>query len=289
MGDLKVVVGEKFRSLVHLCPPLYRLCLKTVRDYGKIYYARLDRKYQYREKLRRLKNIKEGESCFIIGNGPSLRPEDLETLYAKGVDSFASNKIYKAFDSTNWRPTYFSVVDWKGIDEQSADNMKVPYLFFSDYYWRKHSVTNPNAYVFYGNRPLDGKLSSYKFSEDIAEQIYMKGSVTYTNFQLAVYLGYKHIYLLGMDNSYAYVMNADGKTVKSGETDNSHFYKDDNPSHIYSEKEAMDNCFVAAKQYADSHGIEIINATRGGKLELFPRVDFESALHEIEMRAIRQS
>lgn len=275
MGKIKVAIGEKFRSIVHLCPPLYKLCLKIVTSYGKVYYDKLDLKYGYRDKLRALKNTKKGQSCFIIGNGPSLRNEDLELLQKHGVDSFASNKIFKAFDSTTWRPTYYSVVDWKGIDEEDANKLKIKYLFFSDYYWRKHHVTNPNSLVFYGNRLTDAKLSSFKYSRDITRQIYMKGSVTYTNFQLATYMGYSKIYLLGMDNSYAYVMESDGKTKKQAGIDNSHFYKDDNPKQIYSEKEAMDNCFIAAKRYADKNNIIILNATRGGKLELFKRVNFD--------------
>ncbi len=32
---------------------------------------------------------------------------------------------------------------------------------------------------------------------------------------------------------------------------------------------------MAAKNYADSHGIKILNATRGGKLEVFERVNFD--------------
>ena len=34
--------------------------------------------------------------------------------------------------------------------------------------------------------------------------------------------------------------------------------------------------YQAAREYADRHGIKIYNATRGGKLEVFERVDFDS-------------
>lgn len=281
MSNWKVVFGEGLRSVIHLCPPLYAMCLKTITIYGKNYYKKLDRKKGYREKLRALKDHKIGESCFIIGNGPSLKAEDLEKVNELGFDSFASNRVYKIFNATRWRPTYFSVVDWKGIDDSDANKMNVPYLFFSDYYWRKHNITNSNAYVFYGNRLTSAKLSSFRYSDDITEQVFMKGSVTYTNFQLATYMGYKTIYLLGMDNSYAYVMGNDGRTTKQEGVDNSHFYRDENPSHIYSEKEAMDNCFIAAKEYADAHGIEILNATRGGNLELFKRINFEEVISKL--------
>lgn len=278
MNQYRIAIGESFRSAIHLCPPLYKLCLETVRRYGKIYFKVIDAKGKYTNKLKALKNTKEGKACFIIGNGPSLRAEDLDKIHESGYDSFASNRIFKIFDKTLWRPTYYSVVDWKGVDEKDANQLDVQYLFFSDYYWRKHKITNPNSLVFYGYRLSDPKLSTFRFSEDITQQIYMKGSVTYTNFQIAMYMGYHKIYLLGMDNSYAYVLGRDGKKVKNEGVETSHFYTDAVPEHIYSESEAMDNCFIAAKQYADRHGVEIYNATRGGKLEVFERVDFDELM-----------
>ena len=34
--------------------------------------------------------------------------------------------------------------------------------------------------------------------------------------------------------------------------------------------------YQMCKNYADTHGIKIYNATRGGMLEIFERVDFDS-------------
>ena len=34
--------------------------------------------------------------------------------------------------------------------------------------------------------------------------------------------------------------------------------------------------YMCAKEYAERHEIKIYNATRGGKLEVFERVDFDS-------------
>ena len=38
------------------------------------------------------------------------------------------------------------------------------------------------------------------------------------------------------------------------------------------------------KQYADKHGIHIYNATRGGNLEVFPRVTLEDVLASDEKK-----
>ena len=36
--------------------------------------------------------------------------------------------------------------------------------------------------------------------------------------------------------------------------------------------------FLSAKRFAEKEGVKIFNATRGGKLEIFPRIDLDTAL-----------
>ena len=52
----------------------------------------------YGRYMKKIHNTHLGESCFIIGNGPSLTVEDLTTLHNKNIASFAVNRIYKIFD-----------------------------------------------------------------------------------------------------------------------------------------------------------------------------------------------
>lgn len=51
--------------------------------------------------------------CFLIGNGPSLRAEDLTRLHEAGEITFAFNRIYNIFDQTPWRPNFFISQDEK--------------------------------------------------------------------------------------------------------------------------------------------------------------------------------
>ncbi len=62
---------------------------------------------KYGRYLSSLKDRHKGEKCFIIGNGPSLRAEDLQKLYEKEIISFATNRIFHIFDQTEWRPDYY--------------------------------------------------------------------------------------------------------------------------------------------------------------------------------------
>jgi len=59
--------------------------------------------------IKKLKNIHKNKRAFIIGNGPSLCISDLDRL--KDEVTFACNKIYLAFDQTDWRPTYLFLAD----------------------------------------------------------------------------------------------------------------------------------------------------------------------------------
>ena len=39
--------------------------------------------------------------------------------------------------------------------------------------------------------------------------------------------------------------------------------------------EMFDQSYIAARRFAEKHGVKIYNATRGGKLEVFERVNFD--------------
>lgn len=53
--------------------------------------------------------------CFIVGNGPSLKIEDLEKLRDKFC--FAVNRIHLWYDQTDWRPNVWVSDDsWKAVD-----------------------------------------------------------------------------------------------------------------------------------------------------------------------------
>ena len=59
------------------------------------------------------KDIYTGQRCFLIGNGPSLRAEDLTRLHEAGEITFAFNRVYNIFEQTPWRPTFYISQDEK--------------------------------------------------------------------------------------------------------------------------------------------------------------------------------
>lgn len=223
------------------------------------------------KKLLDYKGIHNGERCFIIATGPSLTMEDLESL--KNENTISMNSICKLYDKTEWRPTYFAVQDnlvFEKLQELIRKHKEVP-VFISDNIPGKFK--REKEWIEF---PTDTKYHSYdilrkkyyaKFSDDAYDIVYDGYSIAYSCIELAVYMGFKEIYLLGADCTY---LGEKEHFVDSGVEDRARKYA--TPKLIVG--------YEKVKEYADSHGIKVYNATRGGVLEVFPRVALEDVLKE---------
>lgn len=263
--------------------------------------------------LRKYKNKYAGQRCFIIGNGPSLKPADLDKIKENGVFSIASNRIYLIFNDTEWRPDIYTTVDFVGIGasfhHMNALKSKMKIIPVTP----KEKVYPVEGAYFV---PLTTSIQDYlwmvrgtlpAFSSDITSKVYNGKTITYINFQIAAYLGFKEIILLGVDHFFSrQCYLPDDLKYYDWERDKDHYIKGDNlnlsfvtetktfegvKDHFcdnYSDGldelkisagysiEEVTRAYKMAKKYAESHGIKILNATRGGKLNVFKRVNFDS-------------
>ena len=108
------------------------------------------------------------------------------------------------------------------------------------------------------------------YSADVAKQVGWGYTVTYCAMQLLTYMGFSEIYLLGMDCSYP-------KGVKCYKD----FRSEADIAKGLKDGQIMDEYiigYMAAKQYCDRIGVKVYNATRGGHLEVFPRVNFDEVI-----------
>jgi len=227
--------------------------------------------------LKTLKNLHQGKRCFIIGNGPSLAVADLNKIKDNNDITFAFNRIYHVFSQTEWRPTYYISQDEKMlsgcIDE--VDRLKVELKFIPAEMKWYYDIELQNICPFHiVNKEKEGFPL---FSEEISKQIYNSKTVVYTAIQIAVYMGIKEIYLIGVDHHFHTSINSAGE-IMIDPTVKDYFcegYNVDKEKLYIPNTDESTLTYIAAKMYAEGHGIEIYNATRGGKLEVFPRVDFD--------------
>lgn len=252
-------------------PMVYKLC-KLIVDFNNLVYFKFSSiGKKGNRKIKEFKNSQQGKRCFIIGNGPSLRSEDLDKLVNE--DCFGMNYIFKLFDKTKWRPKYYITQDKYGIPVTQINDLDLKNIFIGSYYFRKNKPENTKAICF-GHSSIRGK-KEFKFSSECSDVVYDSGTVTYSALQLAAYMGYSKIYLLGMDTDFPNILTADGR-VEIKSTKSSHFYNDSNPDNIIYSEYSILKGYICAKKYCDAHDIKIYNATRGGKLEVFERVDLDT-------------
>ncbi len=230
--------------------------------------------------LSRLKGICTGKRCFIIGNGPSLSANDLTTLHEHGEITFAFNRIYHIFDQTSWRPTYYISQDQKMLKGcvREVNQIKASIKFFPiEAKWYYGIIPCDATYFHCDNRHADdGKPL---FSQDVALRIYNSNTVVYTALQLAAHMGFKEIYLIGVDHHFHTSRDRDGNivvdpTARDYFTDS---YNAQDKQDLYiPELDKSTLTYIAAREHVAKLGIKIYNATRGGKLEVFDRVDFST-------------
>ncbi len=227
----------------------------------------------YKENRRKLKSFKDkhkGQRCFIVCNGPSLKYIDFNLL--KDEITLGMNRIYMMKEQNGFEPTYLACVDKNSQILQfhdDLDNLTMPCFFIFNL--RKYFSKKANQCFV--------KLSfSPRFQKDCSKRLGAGGSVTYTTIQLAFYMGFDEVYLIGKDHSFNTTL-APGTAIKSDGNDQNHFIKGyykpgmtwDAP-HIDTENVA----YQLSREAYEKAGRVIKNATVGGKLEIFERVDFNS-------------
>ena len=230
----------------------------------------LSRKHwQSVHRLRAFKDKHHGERCFIIGNGPSLNKMDLSPL--RQEFTFGMNRIYLLFDQLGFDTTYYVCVNSLVI-KQSAheiEQLSMP-KFLS---WRSRNLIQFTPSMIFLD--TDGTLS---FARDITGHIWEGWTVTYVAMQIAFYLGFSEVVLIGVDHNFT-THGPPGLTIESTGDDPNHF----SPNYFgkgfrwqLPDLETSELAYRLAKYHFEQDGREILDATLGGKLQVFKKVDYHS-------------
>lgn len=233
-------------------------------------------------KLRKFKNMYLNERCFLIGNGASLTIEDLEKL--KDEKTFAVNAFVLALDEVSYLPTFYGIIDGKAMELYGEEilNSGMKNIFFTKRWDMKDKdykrllqigayelpQMNTGTWVYYTNMPKN-------FSKDITKEVYWGYTVVYSMMQVIAYMGFREVFLLGMDCAYKPGQASFKDTRSKKNIEEGRWFA----GNKISNNGIVDQYIVAHeafKEYAEKNGIKVYNATRGGMLEVFPRVDLDS-------------
>jgi len=214
---------------------------------------------------------------FILGNGPSLKQTDLELLKNEITIGFNGIFLHDTFT-----PTIHVVEDHLVAEDRVNEivNYQCPVKVFPSYLGYCLPVQDNTIFLNHLSRksfPVDTD-----FSDDVGDISYTGGTVTYTGLQIAVSLGFEEIYLIGVDASYK-VENVERSTdygtgvLESKSDDINHFdsryfgkgYRWHDPN-----VHTMLQAYRKVRNYAKINNVKVMNATIGGELDVFPRVNY---------------
>jgi hypothetical protein len=219
------------------------------------------------------RGIHAGQRCFIVTNGPSLVKTNLEIL--RNEVTFGMNRIYLLFGRTSFRPTYYLAVNELVLEQFSGEIRQLEMPKFLN--WNRRSLfdVDDERTIFLKSR----MVIRDSFQYDLTRPLVMGGTVTFVALQLAYYMGFQKVILVGLDHSYAGKGIPSGTETRTAERDESHFHPDYFPKGA---KWQLPDLLRSEIDYRIARGVyerdgrEIADATIGGKCEVFKKVDYLS-------------
>ena len=228
-------------------------------------------KRKYAPKLKQFKDKHKGEDCFIIGNGPSLKKMDLGLL--ADYHTFGQNKIFMIFEKHDLNLSYLVAVN-PYVIEQSKKEFEEMYCPVFISHTAGHGVIDDKPHIHRLHT-----LNTWSFYEDIAQPICEGMTVTFVSLLIAYYMGFRRVFLVGCDHYFKQSGGSHEVQVYEGDDEN-HFH----PDYFKGQKWQLADVYGSEVSYhmANYHylkdGRQIIDATVGGHLEVFPKIGFEEAL-----------
>jgi hypothetical protein len=258
------------------------------------------------QKNRAFKDMHRGERCFIIGNGPSLKELDFSLL--EHEITFTVNQLARSPEFPKLKTNYHMWVDgtFFRLQPDRLEDMELlqvmrsvnsgdhhPTVFYSleakDMIDRFDLTSEININYFDSVNFNTNK--ALKYSIDFCHAVPNFGTVVQYAICLAVYMGFKEIYLLGCDcTGFISIAQAKLRTMKqsgygyeisTNEKKRMERINDERPMHlelIWQAQIMVEYGLLA--DYCTRHGTKLLNATSGGLLETLPRTNLVTTLRQ---------
>ena len=222
--------------------------------------------------LRGLKDRFWGKRCFIIGNGPSLRKTDLVKL--ENEFTFGLNRIYLNYESMGYEPTFYCCVNPLVIEQFHREINKIKSIKFVRNSSRSQITDHINTFFV-------KSLPGHDFNKTFESCAWYEGwTVTYCAMQVAYYLGFTTVILVGVDHSFKNT-GKPNQAVEAETSDQNHFHPDYFGKGVkwqYPDLEKSEKSYRIARKVFQKDGRRILDATIGGKLTVFPKVDYDEVV-----------
>ncbi|MEM1072294.1 MAG: hypothetical protein AAGB48_02550 [Planctomycetota bacterium] len=221
-----------------------------------------------RARLASLRDRWAGRRCFVVGNGPSLNDQDLSLIGDDLV--IGTNRIVLHEAWGQWRSRMYTCVNPHLIEQTIEQIAGVGCPAFLPWEARREL---PRVHDVYWLRTVHAPAFSY----DLCDRIWQGATVTYVALQIAFFLGCREVILIGVDHHYERSGESNRLAVAEG-PDPDHF----TPSYFgegfrwqLPDLAQSEIAYRLARHAFEQEGRRVVNATAGGRLEVFPRARYE--------------
>lgn len=228
--------------------------------------------------IRRYKNIHNGKRCFIIANGPSLKNMDLSLL--RNEFTFSMNRAYLMYEAWGFKPSYFVCINELVLEQFAEDISQLQMPKFINFN-RRHEFDTYDKNDSILSLRLGYQLSD-TFSTDVTRVISSGGTVTFACLQLAYYMGFSEVIIIGLDHSFSEKGTPNKTEVRKSHVDQSHCHPDYFPKGIKWQLPDLLRSEIAyslSRKAFENSNRKIYDATFGGKCNVFEKKDFTSFLN----------
>lgn len=217
--------------------------------------------------LSRFADRHTGQRGVIVCNGPSLNRMDLGFLRRETV--IGLNKIHLGLDRFGFYPRYLVAVNEKVVAQARAALAAMTAVKFIGARAAHHL---PQDAFTYHVPVLDPPVP---FSTDIVRGVREGGTVTHAALQIAYYMGFREVVIIGMDHRFSFE-GAPHEARRMQGPDPNHFSPDyfagqtwDNPDLAGSEAS-----YAEARRVFEAAGRSIVDATLDGACTVFRKADY---------------
>jgi len=130
--------------------------------------------------------------------------------------TFGMNRFYLMFPRLGFHPTYYVAINDLVIEQCADDLAALTMPTFLSWRNRAHMPSSAERAIFLNSDYLS------RFGFDPTTTVSESGTVTYVAMQLAFYMGFKKVVLIGVDHSFVSKGEAN-KTITSQGDDPNHF------------------------------------------------------------------
>lgn len=231
--------------------------------------------------LEELKGIHKNERAFLVGNGPSLSKAPFDLL--ANEHTFGMNRIALIFKETDWRPTYFVGVSTLLVDtslshyhQDFLDGIAAAEIAFI---WsglsgisslkRRKNVAFINCSEIEDIESSEATLELW--SDDIVERVSKFGTSMFAALQIAAWMGFDPLYLIGVDGFYQ---------EYKGKKDPNHFDNEYRGEHGNTDFKKVNAAHRRAYEIAkEAKRVKIFDATQAKGYGIFPKRDLLKVLN----------